>query len=144
MPIATNPKNIISTNYKGNVPRINIRFITNKKGKEEFSFPYEAILDSGSNILQIPKDIADYIDLKTREEIKEITTAEGTKKKKIQIADNISFEIWGDQISESVRFNKEKAKIGEPYSDFLVGIPVFQDFIVVFKVSKKLTILQPK
>ncbi|UCF12043.1 MAG: hypothetical protein JSW06_08375 [Thermoplasmatales archaeon] len=135
---------MISTNYKNNIPRINIRFITNKKGKEKFSFPYVAILDSGSNIHQIPKDIADTLDLKTIEEERKITTAEGTVKEKIQITDDVIFEIWGDKISKSDRFNNEKFKIGKSYSDFLVGTPVFQYFTVIFVVSKKITILAPK
>jgi len=139
----TTPKKIISTNYKDNIPRINIRFIINKEGKEKFGFPYIAILDSGSNILSIPKDIADTLGIKTKEKITNVETSDGVREEKIQVADNINFEIWGDKY-EITRFENEKARIGETYTSILIGTPVFQYYIVTFNVSKKLTILEPK
>jgi hypothetical protein len=145
MPATTPLKKMIFTNYKQHIPRISIQVIKISGKKEEVGFLYkDSILDSGSNIICIPEDIAESLNLIVKNEVMEISTVKGKKKENVQITNNFCFNIISDE-GNLVRYDNERARIAPADTEIIIGtIPIFQDFNVIIKASEWVTVLQPK
>lgn len=145
MPATTPLKKMIFTNYKNNIPRVTIQVIKTSGKKEEIGFLYkDSILDSGSNIISVPEDIAKWLNFVVKKEERETETAKGKITEHVQITDRFCFNII-DINGVSVRYDNERARVAPSDTEILIGtIPIFRDFNIVIKASEKLTVLLPK
>ena len=129
MPAITPLKRMVFTNFVNNLPRIVMVFVNADK---DVYFTENAILDSGSNVLVITKEVCEFLKqapIKIKEAKNEISDAK--------------FVVGTKDIN--VLYEKEKVYYSPTAINISAGInPIFRDFDVTISFKDQKTILEPK
>ena len=119
---------MVFTNFVNNIPRITMVFV-NKN--QDVYFTENAILDSGSNVLVITKEVFEFLKqapIKIKEAKNEISDAK--------------FVVGTKDIN--VLYEKEKVYYSPTAINISAGInPIFRDFDVTISFKDQKTILEP-